>query len=1006
VTDALVTLLRVIAIPVFVLVVLPPSWWLAGRLQREESNPFFRLLVACGFALVGYISFVNITGRLVEHSIGPALCYLALSAAGSIWLFRNRRNEIAAASLWSTWRAWIGPVLVALVIGIPQWLVAVSTNYWDEAASSALHLTAPNQFAEGVFPPRHNALPDVSIKYHYGFTILSGTVRWLTDFSAGTSIDIASTGLWLFTFLFVYFWLRQLAFAKVVAGWGGVAVLLGGGLDWLYLRRTEAYSGVEKLPGNSALLHAYNPSLGWLRNLIEVGQVPSAHLRNADGSLSNLPWDIAAQFQQHAVALGLALTVFTLFLFVTWWKQDRLAVPLLIANVAAFSVLLLAHAVFGGVAAVTAGICLLASWIRRPSRMRFVRGLVFGIGVGVISLMHGGLLSRGEQYGASGDVLTLRDELGYSAGGLSGFLNWNVAGFGVPLLLAIVAGALYVRHRRIESTERRLLFVTLSVFALFSYVVPQVSFYTSDTIGVEQFTEISKFFFSARFAFAMLSVFGVAYALGRVHWSVTTLAMAAMVVTPLAFCFANSFSPGTPWRFYYSPYARGSIEEQAGKRLLALKRSPHDVYFDASADERVHGYIGELLIFGGSVFTMTPSRYERTGIGYRLSEAVVAKRLAQNSRMARLLPAAAEQASVDWYYSRPAQDLAFSPMIVRSRFARLVAEGYLVPRFEGGGRSLYSIDKPTADIDRGIERYWRPRVVSQMISDWDGDGKSDLVFHDYEQGTMVFGASVTPLPGVARGEFAQLSTEKSAGEPRQTWIAGRMRDTEFRLGRRIEDIVEQNSFWWSRLDAGSSTWQPEYARWYWDSDMPIAADFAHNGLAKQIAYRAGRSDWQLSSGETVIGPVLPRKDLPLPLAGRFLDGSQGDLGVWSPVTGMLVLRTMATGNETQLKWGGRAGDVLVPGDYTGDGYDQIAVWQRTNRTWYWRRAPDGVIGQATFGTETSVPLPWDYNHDGRLDLAYWEPAQGKIYVTFSGGRQVDLVLPVPPHSIPAFVQMY
>ena len=73
-----------------------------------------------------------------------------------------------------TWRDWSPVAAGAVLMGIPQWLVAVSSPYWDEVAASAIHLTAANQFAEGVFPPRHNALPDVAIKYHYGYTILTG----------------------------------------------------------------------------------------------------------------------------------------------------------------------------------------------------------------------------------------------------------------------------------------------------------------------------------------------------------------------------------------------------------------------------------------------------------------------------------------------------------------------------------------------------------------------------------------------------------------------------------------------------------------------------------------------------------------------------------------------------------------------------------------------------------------------------------------------------------------
>src|SRR5438552_12153115 len=116
------------------------------------------------------------------------------------------------SSLWQSRREWAGLVLVAVVLGLPQMALAFTTPYFDEAASSAIHLTAANQFAEGLFPPRHNALPYIAIKYHYGFAILSGTVRWLTGLSANVSIDIVSTFLWLFIFLFVFFWLRQLEF--------------------------------------------------------------------------------------------------------------------------------------------------------------------------------------------------------------------------------------------------------------------------------------------------------------------------------------------------------------------------------------------------------------------------------------------------------------------------------------------------------------------------------------------------------------------------------------------------------------------------------------------------------------------------------------------------------------------------------------------------------------------------------------------------------------------------
>jgi hypothetical protein len=233
-----------------------------------------------------------------------------------------------------------------------------------------------------------------------------------------------------------------------------------------------------------------------------------------------------------------------------------------------------------------------------------------------------------------------------------------------------------------------------------------------------------------------------------------------------------------------------------------------------------------------------------------------------------------------------------------------------------------------------------------------------------------------------------------------------MKDTEFSLGKRIEDIVERSGWGWTLRTSDTGQWQRESEYWLWDWDTPFIADINDSGFDSEIAYRHRTGEWFLAPNQPLNGPKVDEKELPLPFGGRFLEGSSGDLGLWSLMTGMITLQTLANGRSVTFTWGGRQGDVLVPGDYDGDGYDEIAVWQQVNHTWYWRHAPDGPIMHAVFGTDTSVPLPADYNHDGRLDLAYWEPGEGKIYVSYTRGRSVDLVIPVPEHSVPAFVNMY
>ncbi|HXT01134.1 MAG TPA: VCBS repeat-containing protein, partial [Elusimicrobiota bacterium] len=987
---------------------LPPSWWAAGRIQDSVTNPFFRLLCAIGLALFDYIIVVNLAGRLFQNSIAAvALCLALNAAAGVALLLRRPRAEFEAAGLLSSRRSWTAPVLLAFAFAVPQWFVAVSTNFWDEAVASAIHITAPNQFAEGVFPPRHNALPDVPIKYHYGFIILSGTAMRLLGLSANVAIDVVSTFLWLFTFLFVYFWFRELEFDALEATWAAFALLLGGGLAWLYLPRLEAYSGVEKVPSASALLHRYDPASGWLRNLIQAAAVPSQHLRNADGTLSSLPWDIAAQFQQHAVSLGIALTAVGLYLFVVWRKREDLRRPLLAANVAAFSVIFLGHAVFGTVAAVAAGLCLLIEWARRRTWPSFLDGLLFGAGVSALALLHGGMLSMGPQYGGGG-FTTLRRSFGYSAGGLAGFIHWNLAGFGLPLILAIAAVFLYPRRRDRADGDRSRLFTALLIFAVVSYLVPQIAFYSSETYGIEQFTEISKFFFSAHFGLALLSAYGLA-SLRRVRrWWLVAPCFLAAAVSPVLFCYANSVDANGAWLgFYRAPYFRGSVEEQMGTALKRLKKSSRDVFFDASADERRHSYLSELLEYGGSVFTMTPSAYERTGIGFRLSQATTGRRYVQNGRIARLLPGAAEAAGCTWYYCRPLRDTIAAPLIVRSRFAKLVAEGGLVLKAASEQRALYAFEKPTGGLDRDIERYWSPKVVAQTVTDCDGKGRNDLVFYDYAAQKVQCGRTVISLPERARGEFATLYVARFLGGPKTDFLVGRMLDTDFRLGTRIDQNVEYDGWGWNYLDANGGDWLPEYVRWYWDQDVPLVGDLDHTGYAAHLAYRRGTGEWlQAPDDRKLPGPKVDEKLVPVPFLGRFFAGSKGDLGLWSLLDGMVTLKSLTTGQSASFRWGGTYGFILVPGDYDGIGRDEIGIYNQENLTWYWRALPDGAVSFAKFGTKTGIPVPWDYDHDGRLDLAYWEPKENKIYVSFDRGRSVGLVVKVPPHSIPAFVNMH
>src|SRR4029077_9431568 len=96
-----------------------------------------------------------------------------------------------------------------------------------------------------------------------------------------------------------------------------------------------------------------------------------------------------------------------------------------------------------------------------------------------------------------------------------------------------------------------------------------------------------------------------------------------------------------------------------------------------------------------------------------------------------------------------------------------------------------------------------------------------------------------------------------------------------------------------------------------------------------------------------------------------------------------ILRS-SDGGLVATPWG-LSNDLVVPGDYDGDGKTDIAVVREgatpdSNLAWYVLRSSDGGLYATYFGiTGQDITAQNDYDGDGKCDIAVWRDPTGVFY---------------------------
>jgi len=91
------------------------------------------------------------------------------------------------------------------------------------------------------------------------------------------------------------------------------------------------------------------------------------------------------------------------------------------------------------------------------------------------------------------------------------------------------------------------------------------------------------------------------------------------------------------------------------------------------------------------------------------------------------------------------------------------------------------------------------------------------------------------------------------------------------------------------------------------------------------------------------------------------------------------------GSPFQILFGASA-DIPVPGDYDGDGKTDAVVYRPSTGLWFGATTGAAVTAiQLALGQPGDIPIPGDYDGDGKTDPAIWRPSTGLFFAMLSGG---------------------